>query len=185
MSKLKLLETGTKEEQEEMFDYLLDYMHELFDTEPEVFSLTNFIFSEDQKGLKSAMKDWAKRYQKGEPLNCGTSACIIGHLPVAFPGLFGWGENRGHYSDVLARTECGSSTCGEKFIIEGRVEEDIMAMAFGGTSQQWRNVIYVDEYDRDEWVNPDVDDEFEGDVPFETVLARLDDLFEELYGEAA
>jgi hypothetical protein len=63
--------------------------------EPQRFNIGTYISAASPHDLETARAEWPERHRCGRKLECGTSACLVGHLPVLFPDSFFWssGEN--------------------------------------------------------------------------------------------
>ena len=154
------------------FKELLDYLEQLNENEPEAFDLDTWMGADSRAELLTAMREWPSKHQKGEKLNCGTAACLVGHLPVIFPQAFYWKLPRTRHSAVV-----------QGVVYRHTVPRDVshytgpwaLTEYFGGTSAEWQDIIYSDSY---------CDEGFEDDedVPLEAVLNRLTQLYVATYG---
>jgi hypothetical protein len=57
---------------------------------PETFDLKSWFEGETEEDIRSACKKWPKYAKKGKALNCNTTACLVGNLPLVFPKKFEW-----------------------------------------------------------------------------------------------
>jgi len=80
----------------ERLEKLIVHLEEVARRDPGSFNLNFWMASDSQYDLRQALRTWSKRWKAGETLNCGTTACLAGHLPLVFPGEFAW-ERDGNY----------------------------------------------------------------------------------------
>lgn len=82
---------------------LAEHLEEVWRRDPGSFNLETWFSATDAtasrlketKILQHALDAWPERWAAGESLNCGTSACLVGHLPLIFPDDFEWNiDNR-------------------------------------------------------------------------------------------
>jgi hypothetical protein len=110
------------------FKRLLKHLEYINETEPEVFDLDTFVNHNAHPQFTTL---WPRALRAKKPLNCGTTACIIGHMPLIFKE-FMW-----HDGYVKSRT--GTTT-----------RESACADFFGGTSDAWQGIIYNVHYATDD-----------------------------------
>ena len=175
-------ETVTKEvskaTKKRRFNTLLDYLTELNEKEPERFNLSAWMTTYKDKNLIEAVTTWVDRYQKGDPLNCGTTACLVGHMPVIFPRAFSW-VAPGHFfgatsfdtDDLDASVSYHPNGLAKvrSNWFEAQWTEDF----FGGGVDIWRQIIFGTNYPEDAiGVHG---------ITLDAVLKRLEKLYEKLY----
>jgi hypothetical protein len=148
----------TQKEQAERLDRLIDYLEELNDKEPARFSLSKWAQSQSPEELEKAHKEWPSRYQAGEPLNCNTSACVVGHLVVAFPAEFLWIIPGGETTAAIVNKQHEPGA--------GFVGGATLADFFGGNYTDWDATIYGNGYD-------DTERDEHGQVRLISVIRRL------------
>ena len=171
-------ETITKEATEatkkKRFNYLLDYMTELNNTEPQRFDIRSWMINTEHKnddpGLdmrvpgaiprhtRKAREEWLERYENNEPLNCDTTACVYGHFPLAFPKYFEWVTY--NESTYIRSKDNGSYSC------EGAATD--ISEFLGGSINDWHRIIMPSSYGSG---NPSLD----------IVIARIEELYHKLY----
>jgi hypothetical protein len=159
------MEKLTPRGQKERFQHLLAYLTRLNEEEPEVFSLTHWMAG---KHAHKAVASWVERASKGEPLNCGTTACVVGHLPVAFPDDFSW--NSGEVIQVVYR---GSVLDQWGFAFNTRSAVYGLSEYFGGAPGEWDSIIYMRGYE-------DYKDGEE--IPLWVVLKKMEALYAQVHG---
>lgn len=150
-----------KEQQAERLETLIGYLRRLQETEPDRFDIRRWVSSHDLKDMTKARKQWPKRYKEGQPLDCGTSACVVGHLAVVFPEDFQW--EYAPETGTVIRVAC---------VIPGYesvVGALHMARLFGGRALDWSDIIFPEAYTREE-----LDER--GQVPLLAVIARIESL---------
>lgn len=72
--------------QRSRFLKLVRHLEHLQKNEPEAFDLKSWVSAQSNKFLQ----EWPKRYKRKEKLDCGTAACLVGHLPLIFPKHWEW-----------------------------------------------------------------------------------------------
>lgn len=124
---------------------LIKYLEHIEQHEPEVFDLCSWFSG----GTGATLFEWRKRHKQRKPLNCGTTACVVGHMAVIF-NEFEWNrKNNLEKNVVVAQT--------------GQwVGKAVLASFFGGTCDVWEAVIY------DAWYRCG-----SGNTKLSDVLARL------------
>ena len=150
------------EAERERLDTLTTYLERLNEEEPEAFDLGSWMASDSREELEKAMEEWPERYKKGEPLNCGTSACVAGHLPIVFPGDFAW-------SDIGHETTIGWVYRVEPDMPQFSLSGQGLADYFGGERSDWQRTIYPEYYTDVEPTLPNV-------------LKRIIEIYEQNYG---
>lgn len=88
----------TREVHRQRLITLIRYLAELQRRDPASFDIRTWFAAsagvEDPNGPRAAVvkarRDWPERWKAGQTLDCGTTACLMGHLLVAFPGDWGW-----------------------------------------------------------------------------------------------
>jgi len=111
---------------------LIDHLKEVERRDPASFNLKAWIRSvrtDDATSVSQATEEWPRRWADGETLNCNTTACLVGHLPLVFPDDFQW--QHGELSGWYVRTKYGQKA------------EDRLATYFGLTWCFWFSAIYV------------------------------------------
>jgi hypothetical protein len=158
---LGLSEAGVREKQRENLSKLIVYLKYIATTEPEVFDLSEWFTAKTRVDAEHAMLMWPGQYAKGEKLNCGTAACLVGHLPVAFPDDWRYEIHNG------TNVEIKWDPLGYDYI------SDTLCQFFGGDrgDSQWETIIYTTSY-------PD-----QSRVTIDQVIDRIEALYEELYGD--
>jgi len=106
------------------FKRLLRHLEYINETEPEVFDLKTFVNVNRHSNFRIL---WPVALKAKKPLNCGTTACIIGHMPLIFEE-FRW--QGGHVEDHDGNT----------------AREWSCADFFGGHHDAWHNIIYSSNY---------------------------------------
>ena len=153
------------EAKKERFEHLIAYLTQLNKTDPGAFSLREWLQADSRTNLLKALEEWPERHKKGQPLNCGTTACLVGHLPVAFPGDFTWRDlNHTEIVNYVMTTEVPDLPSRTK------VGEAVLCEYFGGTENAWTQIIYPRWYDT---AQP---------VKLTAVLERLKELYDTTYG---
>lgn len=138
----------------ERLDRLTEYLSKLNETEPERFSLKYWAASASIEKLTQAQSEWRQRYEAGEPLNCGTSACVVGHMPTVFPDTFRWGprvmpgsnDEKPHVASVRWTSEARGKSFATECTDGVNVAAGALAKFFGGTVNDWDRIIYVNTY---------------------------------------
>ena len=123
---------------------LVDHLEWVRKNDPDSFSLTYWMGSQgdDMVGDRHDKTEWAARKEEGRKLNCGTTACLVGMLPVVFPKRFKWGEIGG--SDWL---QDFSEIDGVVDTENNSVEEKSLVDIFGGNFSFWEKTIRESEWD--------------------------------------
>lgn len=145
--------------QKKRFKKLIKYFEWLNENEPSAFNIQNWIKSHSEENLNRAIEEWQDRAKKKTELNCGTAACVVGHLPNIFPKKFKWINK-------------GASGCVIQIESEGLDEKEFLSDHFGGTKHQWKSIIFS-------FVYP----EHDGNPPLSVVLKRIKSLYKELKKE--
>jgi hypothetical protein len=120
---------------------LIAHLEEVQKRDPESFDLSFWIRGTDGKALLDAVDTWLDRWKKGETLNCGTAACVVGHLPLAFPRSFRWRRPQRN-SPITNVSRCDAMAAA----LDDLKASAMLAEFFGGTWQDWDNVIYERKY---------------------------------------
>jgi hypothetical protein len=102
---------------------LIKHLEHIERDEPDVFDLASWF-----KGPSSALTQWRENHKQRKPLNCGTTACMVGHMAVIFKE-FTW-RNQDVY--FVASGECLDATNLPEFL--------------GGTRSVWQFIIYDTHY---------------------------------------
>jgi len=114
---------------------LIKHLRYLQSTEPRAFNLRQWVQARSAKAVKEAIESWPDRFKRGEELNCGTSACVVGHLPLVFPRQFKWFHlPRKRFASVVTRDWGMDAEC-ELYLFFGE-----------GHTIQWFDVIYQSQY---------------------------------------
>lgn len=141
-------------DQKQNREKLLAHLRYIQEHEPESFDLG--VWGNNLDKAKAAEKHFAE----SGTVNCGFAGCVVGHLPFVFQNIFYYNAPSGVME--VATIEDG---------IE--VEEAYLAKFLGGETDDWRNIIYEDEYE----------DEY-GDVlpvvSIDLVIDRIQDLHDNL-----
>ena len=69
---------------------LIEHLEYIEENDPKAFSLSQWFVSPDLDSYQEAVAQWPLRGKAKQPLQCGTSACVVGHLPAVFPDDFAW-----------------------------------------------------------------------------------------------
>ncbi len=107
---------------------LIRHLEYIRDTEPERFDLHSWMSGDN---IDEARTQWPKRLKQKKPLNCGTSACVVGHLPLIFPNCFKWAGN--------------FVFCAKRNLIDYHSSEKFYLSQFFGGSD-WDNIIFESNY---------------------------------------
>lgn len=147
---------------------LIGYFEELLRTQPDRFSLLEWICSPSKNDLIEAMDVWPLNHSMGAELNCGTAACVCGHLPVVFPTVFRWHQIENEqdlaaYSASVCHTDPAKRS-------KDWAEPLMMEKYFGGTSSQWERIIEPHHYS-------------EADPPLDVVLKCMKKTYKKVWGE--
>lgn len=167
----------TDEEKRDRLDHMIAYLEKLQVQEPESFDLSYWAAGASSEELKRAQDEWVTRHERGEPLNCNTTACLVGHMVVAFPGKFAWDIGRTNPAPW------GNSTTIKHVVptdgTHSMVDPKYLEEFFGGEPELWEDIIYVENYrDDDEEDEPD-------DGYLAAAIGRAKALRVELYGDPA
>jgi hypothetical protein len=161
------------QKQIERLQKLIKHLEYIAATEPRTFNLKQWFVSADMSSCEEAIAQWAERYEKQQPLGCGTSACVVGHLPLVFPEDFEWELQ----SIPLMSGEQQAYVCGKGCVAHGDVTCATLAEYFGGNSSVWGMIIYEDEYEESQMVwYPEGTIE----VPVQEVTKRIKDVLFEI-----
>jgi len=112
-----------------------DYATKLRKVNPEVFFIESYI---NEKG--SSAGDFIKYVQKHNKLNCGTTACAVGHLPIFYPKDFEYKYE--NFTLMVAATNS------KKDLLEEQVCE------FLGISRRCYHVLFFGSYYSNNDVRP-------------------------------
>lgn len=93
---------------------LTQHMQWVTDNDPDSFDLCTWFvavdaatFADERSQLERAKREWPKRLAAGKKLDCGTTACLVGHLPLVFPKTFKWDvENETVYRRGYRSFQC-------------------------------------------------------------------------------
>lgn len=157
----------------ERFEKLIAYFERLLENEPTAFTLKHWFIGGFDGAEDEARRSWIQRAEAGEPLDCGTAACVVGHLPVIFPGEFTWEADNYLIKVMRGGVFMDQRTCSPAFGAPKRSAEAMLHEYLGGYGGAWSDVIHVRNYDT-------IDDN--DDVPLTAVLTRLKALFKDTYG---
>lgn len=163
---------------------LIEHLKYIEENDPEAFSLSQWFVSQNPDSFAEAVEKWPLRGAAKQPLQCGTSACVVGHLPVVFPEYFAWiqtpplSHSRETSGRVVVKTPDTEPAyvAAEEVLFFGTSPNDVtcstLATFFGAEEPIWSLIIYDSEYP------PEVREN--GEVPLRCVLARLKDVLREL-----
>lgn len=163
---------------------LIEHLKYIEHHDPEAFNLSQWFVSQDMNSYREAVEQWPLRGKAKQPLQCGTSACVVGHLPVVFPEDFAWIQMPPliHSHETSGRVVLKTpdtdpvDVAAEEVLFFGTSPNDVtcstLATFFGAASHIWALIIYDNEYP------PDVKEN--GEVPLCCVLDRLQDVLREL-----
>ena len=149
------------------FIELIHYLENLLANEPERFNLTAWLTAETSDDLQAAVETWAERHRKGEPLNCGTTACVYGHFPVIWPKTFAYHTNP--RTDTMAKGTVVSRLPPAEGDYHSH-EHEHAARWLGGTPFDWQLIFFPRYYDCEH-------------PPLSDVLERLHAFYRALFGE--
>jgi hypothetical protein len=135
--------TTTEELQRERLDRLIKHMEWIEETEPERFDLDSWMRGD----VTRAMTEWPQRFAEGRELNCNTTACVAGNLPLLFPESWRW-EITSHYT-VVCPSNIEDAEAWWSDIEDGTVMAGLLAEFLGGTTGEWYSTIYLEHYDED------------------------------------
>jgi hypothetical protein len=145
--------------QRQRLDKLIAHLEEVERRDPDSFDLSDWIQAESPDDLVKAIRTWRRRWKKGETLNCGTAACVAGHLPLVFPRKFKWRITQfcgadSHTGDVVSNDAPWG------------IDQEDLAEYFGGISWQWKSIIRGANYSEKE-------KDAEGRVRLRVVIERI------------
>lgn len=112
---------------------LINYLHNMLEFAPTCFNLSTYLTAESPEAFDAATNNWPVQHRRGQQLECGTTACVVGHLPVVFPNDFKWKPT----SEVTAQV----FTTDDVYVCEMTMEE-----FFGCSATDWSCVIYPENY---------------------------------------
>lgn len=145
-------------------DRLIQHLVWVLRESPESFGLEDWFRGpelDNDENLSPVFEEWRARYADRRPLECNTTACVVGHLPLVFPQDFRWMETCDSGAAVRLNYE------GEDYSV---VDGTFLSYYFGGSRYAWDRIIQPRNYPQ------------EDDTPVGPVLSRLRRLRRELYG---
>jgi hypothetical protein len=116
---------------------LLNYLHNLMEDEPQRFNIGTYISAASPHDLETAREEWPERHRRGRKLECGTSACLVGHLPVLFPDSFFWSSGENVRNALVRLKENNEFVC-----------EMVLEDFFGSSAENWKMIIYPEHYQK-------------------------------------
>jgi hypothetical protein len=148
--------TKKTKKQKNRMERLIAHLEWVEREEPARFNLEHWMSASSEKELLQAIDEWPERALQRRELNCGTSACVVGHLPAVFPEDWSWEDIGSGEASVHLRSGSGELR-----------SSDLLSDFFGGEAGNWSRIIYSDAYGhRDEY----------GRVRLSSVLERLRDI---------
>lgn len=126
---------------------LVAYLTWLKAEQPQRFDLSVW-GPREELGLHTQLEvaeQWEEARDKGKLLPCGTAACLVGHLPLAFPDGWCYMEvpvsTQGPFpTEVRAYMKCGTSGMAVATLTT------CLSWFFGGNGSDWTSIIYPDSY---------------------------------------
>jgi hypothetical protein len=160
----KSLDTPDPEIGQVRLDRLIQHLVWVLRESPESFGLDDWFRGpelDNDENLLPVFEEWRARYADRRPLECNTTACVVGHLPLVFPQDFWWMETCDSGAAVRIHFE------GEDYSV---VDGKFLSHYFGGSRYAWDRIIQPRYYPQ------------EDDTTVGPVLSRLRRLRRDLYG---
>ena len=201
-----------KKQQKANLARLIWYLKWLKRTDPKAFDLRQWVRRRAgvradavvYEASKDALRQFYENAHRGDLPNCGTAACLVGHLPAVFPEDFR-AEGNSHGAVILGHKRICSEVNRQNLrrkdsmrstwylltdVVARRMTYtdlvDILSRYLGGTTYEWRNIIFTTAYlntpqgvTRKAWLRTG------GNVPLSSVIKRVMELYESLHKEPA
>jgi hypothetical protein len=141
----------------ERINKLIAHLEKVQEIDPDSFDLAHWFRGSSPEEVQQAMNEWSTRWEEGKNLNCGTTACLVGHLPLVFPENFRWIQDTSALDGtplpvgIVEYINHGRMLAPALFRPVGDKESAAhnLVRFFGGTADEWCDIIYGEYYDTD------------------------------------